>query len=55
MSPLISLLEKEKKPILDKHEHQDIQKAVSGSECGCGSCLCLQPCANCTCRDKKER
>lgn len=55
MSPLIPFLEKEKNPVAEKHEHQDIQKAESGSACGCGKCSCLQPCANCPYRDKKER
>lgn len=55
MSPLILLLEKEIKPGLNKHEHNEQEKNESGKECGCGHCACLKPCANCTCRDRKER
>ncbi|HNZ65547.1 MAG TPA: hypothetical protein PKJ10_06890 [Smithella sp.] len=55
MSPLISLLEKEMKAVSYKQKHQEDK----GNVCGCADsrqdCSCLKPCANCTCRNKKER
>ena len=55
MSPLMSLLEKETKSIPNLHGPQDVDKSASAQGCGTGHCACLKPCANCACRDKKER
>lgn len=55
MSPLISLLEKETTENPNKNEHREQEQNESAKECGCGRCSCVKPCANCTCRDRKER
>lgn len=55
MSPLISLLEKEMKAVSDKQKHQEDKETICGCADSRQGCSCLKPCANCTCRDKKER